>query len=273
MPARARPIGFSGPDRDAPTWHDPRACPPRDGVRPHTRNRSKISRLQAGHDRVRRATPGATAELGSVSAQDCDHPSRRRTRGGALPELLRSSSARRSWIANVRAIASTYGARMERPPSGPSRRSTRNAETRGPGQAFYCRGVSSGGTVACPGCGGRLPNVDGPVHAYVPSSPACWQTFAAVQADDIQRFGYQSAHGLLVDAYMAQHLVTAATGAIASRSFLRGYLVSRASGADLGSLLRALAEADARSTAGRHLGFSERWRCRTPASRPGRVRR
>ena len=43
------------------------------------------------------------------------------------------------------------------------------------------------------------------MHAYVPSSPGCWQTFAAVQADEIQRFGYQSAHGLVVDAYMAQH--------------------------------------------------------------------
>jgi hypothetical protein len=39
----------------------------------------------------------------------------------------------------------------------------------------------------------------------VPSSPGCWKTFGEVQADEIQRFGYPPAHGLVVDAYMAQH--------------------------------------------------------------------
>lgn len=63
----------------------------------------------------------------------------------------------------------------------------------------------SGVTTACPGCEASFEDIDGPVHAYVPSSPGCWKTFGEVQADEIQRFGYPQAHGLVVDAYMAQH--------------------------------------------------------------------
>ena len=50
-----------------------------------------------------------------------------------------------------------------------------------------------------------MPDVDGPVHKYVPAAPGCWQIFGAVQADESQRFGYPPAHRLVVDAYMAQH--------------------------------------------------------------------
>jgi hypothetical protein len=60
-------------------------------------------------------------------------------------------------------------------------------------------------TGACPGCGALVPDVDGPVHKYVPSSPGCWKTFGEVQADEAHRFGYPPAHRVVVDAYMAQH--------------------------------------------------------------------
>ena len=50
-----------------------------------------------------------------------------------------------------------------------------------------------------------MPNIDGPVHKYVPSSPGCWKAFGEVQADEAQRFRYPSAHRVVVDAYMAQH--------------------------------------------------------------------
>jgi hypothetical protein len=50
-----------------------------------------------------------------------------------------------------------------------------------------------------------VPNIDGPVHKYVPSAPGCWRTFGEVQADEALRFGYPSAHRIVVDAYMAQH--------------------------------------------------------------------
>lgn len=54
-------------------------------------------------------------------------------------------------------------------------------------------------------CGALVPEIDGPVHRYVPSSPGCWQTFAEVQADEMTRFRYPPAHRIVVDAYMAQH--------------------------------------------------------------------
>jgi hypothetical protein len=39
----------------------------------------------------------------------------------------------------------------------------------------------------------------------VPAAPGCWQVFGEVQADELQRFGHPPVHGLVVDAYMAQH--------------------------------------------------------------------
>lgn len=58
---------------------------------------------------------------------------------------------------------------------------------------------------ACLGCGALVPDTQGPVHKYVPSSPGCWKTFGEVQAAEAQRFGHPPAHRVVVDAYMAQH--------------------------------------------------------------------
>lgn len=58
---------------------------------------------------------------------------------------------------------------------------------------------------ACPQCRAVVPDIDGPVHAYVPTSPGCWITFGQPQADEMQRFRYPPAHRHVVDAYMAQH--------------------------------------------------------------------
>jgi Family of unknown function (DUF5946) len=57
----------------------------------------------------------------------------------------------------------------------------------------------------CPGCHALVADVEGPVHAYVPSAPGCWKVFGEVQADESLRFGYPPEHRLVVDAYMAQH--------------------------------------------------------------------
>ena len=57
----------------------------------------------------------------------------------------------------------------------------------------------------CPQCGALVPDVESPVHAYVPSSPGCWAAFGRLQAEEASRFGYPPAHGVVVDAYMAQH--------------------------------------------------------------------
>ena len=55
---------------------------------------------------------------------------------------------------------------------------------------------------ACPGCGDRLPVVDGATHPYVGASSACWTRFAEVNAtlppvSPLRR--------LVTDAYMVQH--------------------------------------------------------------------
>lgn len=62
-----------------------------------------------------------------------------------------------------------------------------------------------GPLATCAGCGARVPDVEGPVHAYVPSHPGCWRAFGELQADEAARFGFPPAHRIVVDAYMAQH--------------------------------------------------------------------
>lgn len=57
----------------------------------------------------------------------------------------------------------------------------------------------------CVGCDALVPETSGSTHAYLHSSPGCWQTFGEVQADESRRFGYPPVHRLVVDAYAAQH--------------------------------------------------------------------
>lgn len=57
----------------------------------------------------------------------------------------------------------------------------------------------------CPGCGSRLPAVDGPVHAYMTSTPACWAAFNAVIAREFGDPSLMAVHRLTVDAWAVQH--------------------------------------------------------------------
>lgn len=57
----------------------------------------------------------------------------------------------------------------------------------------------------CPGCGVRLPDVDGPTHRYMTSSPACWAAFGALLAADYSSAERREFHQVVVDAYAAQH--------------------------------------------------------------------
>src|SRR6478735_4443919 len=59
--------------------------------------------------------------------------------------------------------------------------------------------------IPCKQCGAVVPDIDGPVHAYVPSAPGCWAAFGALRADDMLRVAASEANNLVVDAYMAQH--------------------------------------------------------------------
>lgn len=57
----------------------------------------------------------------------------------------------------------------------------------------------------CPGCGSQLPAVEGPVHAYMTASPACWAAFGRVMAREYSDPGLMAVHRLSVDAWAVQH--------------------------------------------------------------------
>ncbi|MHA7820590.1 MAG: DUF5946 family protein [Erythrobacter sp.] len=57
----------------------------------------------------------------------------------------------------------------------------------------------------CPGCGFEAPVEDGPIHAYMTSSPACWRHFNAIMAREYSDAMLMPTHYLSVDAFAAQH--------------------------------------------------------------------
>lgn len=61
-------------------------------------------------------------------------------------------------------------------------------------------------TEVCPGCGERFaPMPDGPTHAYIGASPACWAAYSEVLAREFNDPAYFAPHRFTVDAYAAQH--------------------------------------------------------------------
>lgn len=58
---------------------------------------------------------------------------------------------------------------------------------------------------ACPGCGLDLPAGDGPGHAYIGASPACWELYGELLAREYGELGYPSVHRTTVDTYAVQH--------------------------------------------------------------------
>ncbi len=60
--------------------------------------------------------------------------------------------------------------------------------------------------IHCPACG--LPgDHDGPTHAYMSPSAACWAMYGEVLAREYSELGYWKSHRLLVDAYCGHHSV------------------------------------------------------------------
>ena len=57
---------------------------------------------------------------------------------------------------------------------------------------------------ACPGCGLELPPSNGPTHAYIGASPACWALYGELLASQYARYE-AGAHRMTVDAYAVQH--------------------------------------------------------------------
>ncbi|WP_143452332.1 DUF5946 family protein [Lacimicrobium alkaliphilum] len=60
-------------------------------------------------------------------------------------------------------------------------------------------------TCKCFSCGGVYPDIDGPVHRYMNSSPGCWSVYGEVLAREYSDPVYFEVHRLTVDAYAVQH--------------------------------------------------------------------
>jgi hypothetical protein len=60
-------------------------------------------------------------------------------------------------------------------------------------------------TCKCFSCGGEYPNIEGPVHRYMTSSPGCWAIYGELLAREYSNPLYFSVHRLTVDAYAVQH--------------------------------------------------------------------
>ena len=60
-------------------------------------------------------------------------------------------------------------------------------------------------TQPCPGCRVSLPEIEGPVHEYMESSPACWAAYGQVLEREYTTPDLQAVHRLSVDTYAVQH--------------------------------------------------------------------
>ena len=56
--------------------------------------------------------------------------------------------------------------------------------------------------VACVGCGGLVPAVDGPIHRYMTASPGCWRAYTELMAGGLPP---SPSAALAVDAYAVTH--------------------------------------------------------------------
>jgi hypothetical protein len=65
--------------------------------------------------------------------------------------------------------------------------------------------MTSTPTIRCIGCGAPFPDVAGPTHAYMESSPGCWAAYGELLAREYGRREFWECHRLTVDAYAVQH--------------------------------------------------------------------
>lgn len=57
----------------------------------------------------------------------------------------------------------------------------------------------------CPGCYTEYPETDGPIHAYMPSHPACFAAFNRLLVAEYSDLSLQATHRLTVDCWAVQH--------------------------------------------------------------------
>jgi hypothetical protein len=59
--------------------------------------------------------------------------------------------------------------------------------------------------IPCIGCGGLVPQMDGPTHRYLESSPGCWNLYGLVLSREYSDPAFGALHRLTVDSYAVQH--------------------------------------------------------------------
>lgn len=59
--------------------------------------------------------------------------------------------------------------------------------------------------VPCIGCGGLVPDIEGPSHRYMLASPGCWAAYTEMLSGGMGRPSPQPHGALTVDAYAVQH--------------------------------------------------------------------
>lgn len=59
--------------------------------------------------------------------------------------------------------------------------------------------------IPCFSCGAECPDIQGPVHDYMLSSPGCWAAYGNILAREYSDVNYFRVHQLTVDAYACQH--------------------------------------------------------------------
>jgi Family of unknown function (DUF5946) len=59
--------------------------------------------------------------------------------------------------------------------------------------------------IRCVGCGGAVPQMDGPTHRYMESSPGCWHVYGKVLSREYSDPVFGVLHRLAVDSYAVQH--------------------------------------------------------------------
>lgn len=82
--------------------------------------------------------------------------------------------------------------------------------------------------IRCFSCGGWVADMDGPTHAYILSSPGCWQLYGKLLSGEYLPGNYDpTVHGISVDTYAVQHPGIPERRAIQSVNFhlLRLYAV------------------------------------------------
>jgi Family of unknown function (DUF5946) len=57
----------------------------------------------------------------------------------------------------------------------------------------------------CIGCGALVPQVSGPTHRYMESSPGCWHIYGEILLREYSDRSFAALHRLTVDSYAVQH--------------------------------------------------------------------